>query len=104
MESAASKGTGLYVSSIVLCEVVWVLEAAYRFSRTEIASALDALLRTAQLTYSDKDLLWRALADFREGPGDFADYVIGREGSARGCRTTVTFDRVLPSSPLFEVV
>ena len=104
IEGAARSGEPLWVSPVVLCEVVWVLEAAYRLGRDEILTALEAILRTAQLHFEDKDVLWQALADFREGPGDFADYVIGRSGAALRCTATVTFDRDLRASPLFEVL
>ncbi len=104
IEDAARAGEPLFVSSVVLCEVVWVLEAAYRLGRGQILGTLDTLLRTAQLHFEDKDVLWHALADYREGRGDFADYVIGRSAAAAGCTSTVTFDRSLASSALFEVL
>ena len=104
IDDAVRSGEPLFVSHVVLCETVWVLEAAYRLERTEILEALEAILRTAQMRFEDKDVLWLALADYRAGHGDFADHVIGREGAAAGCTTTVTFDRELPESPLFEVL
>jgi len=104
IESAARSGEPLFVSQVVLCETVWVLEAAYRLGRAEVLSALEAILRTAQMSFEDKDVLWQALADYRAGRGDFADYVIGRAGAAAGCATTVTFDRELSESPLFQVL
>ena len=104
IESAARSGEPLFVSQVVLCETVWVLEAAYRLGRAEVLSALEAILRTAQMSFEDKDVLWQALADYRAGRGDFADHVIGRGGAAAGCATTVTFERELSESPLFEVL
>lgn len=102
--SAVDLGTPIYVSSVVLCEVVWVLEGAYSLARDPILDALEAILRTAQFEFRDKGLLWAALADFRSGSADFADYVIGREGAAAGCDRTISFDRSLMESPLFEVI
>lgn len=102
--SSVDAGTPIYLSSIVLCEVVWVLEGAYSLSRDQILDALEAILRTAQFEFGDKGLLWAALADFRSGSADFADYVIGREGVAAGCDRTISFDRSLMGSPLFEVI
>ncbi len=104
IDDAVRTGEPLFVSAIVVCELVWVLERGYRFTRGEVEVVLDALLRTAQLHFRDKDLLWAALADYRASPGDFADYVLGRDGAAEGCTATVTFDRALSKSPLFEVL
>ena len=104
IESATTVGEPLFVSTVVMCEVVWVLERGYRFDRAQVEHAIDALLRTAQLHFREKDLLLAALADYRGGSGDFADYVIGRDAAAEGCSRTVTFDRALAPSPLFEFV
>ena len=104
IEAATTAGEPLFVSTVVMCEVVWVLERGYRFDRAQVEQTVDALLRTAQLHFREKDLLLAALADYRSGSGDFADYVIGRDAAAEGCSRTVTFDRALESSPLFEVV
>jgi predicted nucleic-acid-binding protein len=104
IESATTVGEPLFVSTVVMCEVVWVLERGYRFDRAQVEHAIDALLRTAQLHFREKDLLLAALADYRGGSGDFADYVIGRDAAAEGCSRTVTFDPALAPSSLFEVV
>ena len=104
IEAATTAGEPLFVSTVVMCEVVWVLERGDRFDRAQVEQAVDALLRTAQLHFREKDLLLAALADYRSGSGDFADYVIGRDAAAEGCSRTVTLDRALESSPLFEVV
>jgi len=104
IEGAARTGETLFVSRVVLCELVWVLEAAYRSTREEILGVLESILRTGQMHFEDKDVLWQALADYREGRGDFADYVIGREAVSAGCSSTWTFDRDLASSALFETL
>ena len=52
----------LHIDDGVLCELVWVLRAAYRFDRTTIASALEKILDTALFSFEDRDLLRRAMA------------------------------------------
>lgn len=104
IEGAARDGVPLFVSAVVLCEIVWVLERAYGYRRPEIAIALEGLLRAAQLRFSDAALLWSAVADYRDGGADFADHVIGRQGVAAGCEATVTFDRALTHDPAFRLL
>ena len=82
----------LYLTSIVLCELVWVLEDAYDYSRSDIRPALDRILRTAQFRFDHKDQLWLALPDYRAGPVDVSDYLIGRLSTQAGCTETFTFD------------
>ena len=88
----------------MLCELVWVLESAYRHSRGDIALSLDRILRTAQFEVLEKDLLWSALEDYRRGPGDFSDYYIGRRHHQAGAEHTLTFDRHLQAAAHFRAL
>ena len=101
---AVDADTRLHVDDIVLCELVWVLRGAYRFSKPTVASALDKIMSTALFSFDDRDLLRGALDEYREGAGDFADYVIGRRNTRAGCQQTVTFDRSLGDSPSFSLL
>ena len=77
IEKAISSGEKLMIQPIVICELVWVLESAYDYHKSEIFTVLDQIMRTAQFEIIDKDTIWRALTDFYESKGDFADYYIG---------------------------
>ncbi|MBI1736073.1 MAG: type II toxin-antitoxin system VapC family toxin [Candidatus Rokubacteria bacterium] len=92
------------IASIVMCELVWVLDSAYRLERDAIASVLERLLATADFVVEEPDLVRRALADYRRGHGDFADYLIGWRNRHTGCDATATFDRALRGSDLFRVL
>lgn len=104
LNAAVEEGSRLRVDDIVLCEVVWVLRAAYRLSKPTIVAALDRVLATAIFSFDDREILRGALADYLDGPGDFADYVIGRRNARAGCEHTATFDRQLSSASSFLVL
>lgn len=104
VKKAVAEGQSLHVDDVVLCETVWVLRAAYGQDKASIVDVLDRILETSQFSFDDRDLLKRALADFRDGKGDFADYVIGRRNRRAGCDRTVTFDRSLRGSSSFSVL
>jgi len=93
VEDAVIRGERLFVCSIVLCELVWVLESAYRVPREEIANTVERVLMARQFEIEHKDCAWAALADFRGSQADFADCLIGRINQTAGCTTTCTFDR-----------
>jgi len=92
------------IATVVLCELVWILDTAYRLERDQIAATLDRILDTADFIVEERDVVRRALADYRHGPGDFADYVIGWRNRGVGCAKTATFDRGLRASGLFRVL
>jgi hypothetical protein len=49
VESALSGGARLHLDTVVLCELVWVLRAAYQLERATVAAALLKLLDAIQL-------------------------------------------------------
>lgn len=104
IDGAAESGTPLFISSSVLCELVWVLEGAYGYHKPDLVTAIEGLLRAAQVRFTEPARLWGALEDFRDGRADFADCVIGHDGAEAGCDTTMTFDRALTDHAHFTVM
>ncbi len=100
----ARDGEEIYLAQVVLCEAVWVLTTCYHRTRQEIAEVLEMLLETEQMQVAGRDQVRRALADYWQGPGDFADYLIGTGNQEAGCNTTVTFDRKLKGHPAFALL
>lgn len=74
-----------------LCEVVWVLDRGYGYTRQQILSALDVLLAAANVVV-DRPAVDAGLAVLRDG-GDFADGLIAHEGNWLGGDTFVSFDK-----------
>jgi predicted nucleic-acid-binding protein len=61
-------------------------------------------MSTAVFSFDDRELLRHALGDYRDGSGDFSDYLIGRRNARAGCEHTVTFDRSLREGSKFHVL
>ena len=104
IEGAAAKGEKLLIQPIILCELVWVLESAYNFPKSDLLRALEGVLRVAQFEIAEKDTVWQALSDFRQGKGDFSDYYLGRANEKAGAAITLTFDKTLKGIPRFQVL
>ena len=99
-----ASGKRCYVNHIVLCELVWVLESAYAYSKKEISEVLEKILVTKQFEIDSKDLVGQAVHDYRNGSGDIADHLIGRVNRSKGCDATATFDLALKTSPYFTLL
>ncbi len=82
-----------FINRIVLCELVWVLETAYGYSKDTIVTVLEKLLRTSQLKIEDVQAAWTAFRMYQKGSVDFADCLLGTTNRLGGCDETVTFDR-----------
>jgi len=104
IEETVRDGKRCFLASVVLCELVWVLQAAYGYDKAGVSLVLEKMLSTVEFSIEDKDLVLRAFDDYRRGAGDFADHLIGWRNRKSGCEKTVTFDRNLKNSDLFSVL
>ncbi len=103
-EQARDEGELFYLTSIVVCELVWILESTYSQTRVQICEALDRVLEFELFRFEHEALVRRALELFRGGRADFSDYLIGEICREAGCRDTVTFDRDLRGAEGYSVL
>jgi predicted nucleic-acid-binding protein len=79
------------ISTMVLCETVWVLKRAYGYTTTEITEALRGVI-ASQTVETDRVAAEAGLTMLSRG-GDFADGVIAQVAEQAGCDRIATFDR-----------
>jgi predicted nucleic-acid-binding protein len=99
-----AKGERVYVNVIVVCELTWVLRSGYGFGKEALVRVLERILSTPRLVLEDREEVREALKEYREGGGDFSDYLIGARNRRAGCSDTATFDRHLKGSALFTLL
>jgi len=104
IQEAVDSGELIFINIVVLCELIWVLESAYGFHRTEIADVCEKILKTRQFEIESKEIVRGAINDYKKGKADFADYLIGRVNRMKGCDSTATFDRSLKNEEGFVVL
>lgn len=85
----------LYISTPVLCELVWVLKNGLGQTKFEVLKVLEGLTTDDLFRIEAAPHVLNALNAYREGRADFADYLIGQLAQQAGCRDTVTFDKAL---------
>ena len=87
-----SSSQSLFISNIVICELVWVLERGYKYSKKDIVSVLQAILSTVEFNFEYYETLWLSTMEFEKSNADFSDILIGKIASLKGCMHTITFD------------
>lgn len=93
IDVAEAAGEPLFVTDVVLCEVVWGLRRTYRVPRQTLRAILSQLVKSKHLAFESPEGVGRAVAAFESGRGDFADYLIRERAREAGCEAVVTFDR-----------
>jgi predicted nucleic-acid-binding protein len=104
IETYCTEDRPCFIGQIVLCELAWVLQSNYRQSREQIALIIAELLQIGELEVAEPEIVWRALADYKNSQADFPDHLLARVNQARGCETTVTFDKETAKQPAFQLL
>ena len=92
------------ITSVVLCEIAWVLAECYGADRNRIRSVIEGLLTAKQVIVERAEVVWKALRDWEASPADFSDALIGQAVTALGGSGTVTFDRAAAKLPGFQLL
>jgi len=104
LDNAAVQGEKVLVTDIVLSELEWVLDSAYRVPRLRLLAAIQRLTADNRFVFEDQERLANALSRYQNGRGDLSDYLLGLKGRKAGSSTTYTFDRALRGEETFTVV
>lgn len=83
----------LLIPSVVIAELVWVLQGFYKLDRGEIVPLLNAILHTRGVEVSDKAVVSDAIAVYGNTAMDFIDAWIVAFANAAEVRAIYTFDR-----------
>lgn len=93
IEKTVAEGETCFINNVVLCELVWVLESAYGYSKAEITDLLEKVLKTSLFNFENKDTVWWSLREYKKSKADFSDCLISRQNKTYGCGETVSFDK-----------
>lgn len=82
----------IFINNIVICELIWVLERGYKYSKKEIISVVRVILSTVEFTFEQAEILWLSLNDYEKYNANFPDILLGKINKISGCDFTISFD------------
>jgi predicted nucleic-acid-binding protein len=94
----------LAVNVVVLAEFAWALAKSLKLPKSEIVKYLDGVLKSDDIQIQSRAQATAALAAYRRGRADFADYLLAEINLSLGCASTASFDGAALKSPLFSSV
>ncbi len=94
----------IFINNIVLCELIWVLERGYKYSKTEIISVLRAISTTIEFVFEDHNILWLSINEYEKTNADFSDILLGKINTKNGCTRSYTFDQSAGQLSEFSVL
>lgn len=93
LDKAEKNEIRIVVPSIVIAELVWVLESFYRMKASEIADLVEALLSTPGVETTEKSIIASALRLYRNKNKDLIDAWIAAFAKDKGINIIYTFDK-----------
>lgn len=92
----------LFVSSIVIIELNWVLQSCYEWSEGQFCDALEDILKCPQFNLENSTAIRMSLTRCRKGQ-EFTDSLIGQIGISKNAKTH-TFDKKLKKDSAFVLL
>lgn len=93
LNSAAKGGLKILIPSVVIAELVWVLESFYKMAADDITGLVEAILNTPGVDAQDKSVIKAALKLYRSTKVDLVDAWIVQFAKAKGAKRIYTFDK-----------
>ena len=104
LKNTCRKTDPCFVSTIVLCELSWVLKSVYKIDNETILNILEKTIQTGQFKIQDLDHVREAIYDCQKFNISFADSLIGKLSIKYGCSNTITFDKTAARSKDFTLL
>ena len=102
IEKYSGKENSIFINNIVICELVWVLEKGYKYSKEQIILVLKEIFSTVEFSFKNQQVLWLSVLEYENYKTDFPDILIGKLNIFNGCNYTVTFDKVASELTIFN--
>ena len=104
LDYVSNNSTPFVINHIVICELVWVLESAYKYDKKQIIKALECILKVKQFLILEKNSVRSALKLYAETTIDFSDALIGYVNKEEGCEFTITFDKATSKTSIYKLL
>jgi predicted nucleic-acid-binding protein len=93
LNSAGKGEIKILIPSIVIAELVWVLESFYKMIADDITGLVEAILNTPGVDTQDKSVIKASLKLYRSKKIDLIDAWIIEFTKAKGAKRIYTFDK-----------
>ncbi len=94
----------LFISSLVVLELVWVLESVYEIERIEILESIHSLIQMPIFHIENLTTIQNFILDAQHSKYDLSDLLIAQTAKTNGCEKVFTFDKNVSKHKLFQLL
>ena len=104
IDEYAGTKEAIFINNIVVCELIWVLERGYKYSKDQVITILKSIFTTVEFCFEDHQILWESTTEYAGSAVGFADILIGQLNAENDCSKTFTFDKKASSLSMFTII
>lgn len=93
LDQATQDKHRIWVSVVVACELVWVLQRLYSYDKSQVIVVLSALLKFPGLEMENPQVIKKSVDELQHSSADFADILLGFLSAEEGAAHVLTFDK-----------
>jgi len=94
----------LFVPSLVILELIWVLESAYEFDRFDILDSINQLTLMPIFRFENLAIIQNFIFEAEQSTFDLSDLLIAHSANENGCEIVLTFDKKASKYKFFELI
>jgi len=83
----------LFVSTLVILEIIWVLESVYEIERSDILDSVSQLTLMPIFRFEDLTAIQNFIPEAQQSTFDLSDLLIAHSAITNGCEIVLTFDK-----------
>ncbi len=103
-KKAEDEKNELFVPSLVILELIWVLESAYEFDRFDILDSINQLTLMPIFRFENLTVIQKFIFAAEQSTFDLSDLLIAHSANENDCEVVLTFDKKASKYKLFELI
>jgi predicted nucleic-acid-binding protein len=92
-KNAVAKKETLFITEMVIAEIIWVLESYYELPQPEVQEKVEKIINTPNLICPHKDLILNALTIYGENNIDYIDAYNALILKDKGIKEVYSYDK-----------
>ena len=103
-KKAEKNKSELFVTLLVIIELIWVLESVYDIARKDIVAVINDMLEMPIFKFEHQSTLYEFTNTAKANKIDLSDLLISLSAKTLKCETTLTFDKKASKFEYFELL
>jgi predicted nucleic-acid-binding protein len=94
----------LFIPTLVILELIWVLESVYEIARSDILDSISQLILMPIFKFENLTTIQKFTFEGQQSNFDLSDLLIAYSANINGCETTLTFDKKASKHKFFDLL